>query len=91
MEKLRELFTNIFNEDKPVKMVFSNKRRKSLEYSKVTVRPIMVGEDIKYQAEYTYEKKATHKNFGTDEAVEFCLNLVVEDFFIFGVWYFFSI
>ena len=80
MEKLRELFTNIFNEDKPVKMVFSNKRRKSLEYSKVTVRPIMVGEDIKYQAEYTYEKKATHKNFGTDEAVEFCLNLVVEDF-----------
>ena len=80
MEKLRELFTNIFNEDKPVKMVFSNKRRKSLEYSKVTVRPIMAGEEIKYQAECTYEKKATHKNFGTDEAVEFCLNLVVEDF-----------
>ena len=80
MEKLRELFTNIFNEDKPVKMVFSNKRRKSLEYSKVTVRPIMAGETIKYQAEYTYEKKATHKNFDENEAVDFCLELMAEDF-----------
>ena len=80
MEKLRELFINIFNEDKPVKMVFSNKRRKSLEYSKVTVRPIMVGEEIKYQAEYTYEKKAMHKNLSKDEAIDFCLNLMVEDF-----------
>ena len=80
MEKLRELFANVFYNDKPVKMIFSNKRRKSLEYSKVTVRPIMSGDEIKYQAEYTYEKKATHKNFGADEAVEFCLNLVIEDF-----------
>ena len=80
MEKLRELFENIFNEDKPVKMVFSNKRKKSLEYSKVTVRPIMAGETIKYQAEYTYEKKATHKNFDEGEAVEFCLQLMVDDF-----------
>ena len=80
MEKLNELFKNIFFEDKPVKMVFSNKRKKSLEYSKVTVRPIMVGNDICYQAEYTYEKKATHKNFGQEEAVEFCTNLIKDDF-----------
>lgn len=80
MKKLEELFTNVFIEDKPVKMVFSNKRRKSLEYSKVTVRPIMIGEEMQYQAEYTFEKKATHKNFGRDEAVDFCVKLIADDF-----------
>lgn len=80
MKKLEELFTNVFIEDKPVKMVFSNKRRKSLEYNKVTVRPIMIGEEMQYQAEYTFEKKATHKNFGRDEAVDFCVKLIADDF-----------
>lgn len=80
MKKLEELFTNVFIEDKPVKLVFSNKRRKSLEYSKVTVRPIMMGDQMQYQAEYTFEKKATHKNFGKDEAIEFCVKLIADDF-----------
>ncbi len=80
MKKLQELFNEIFFEDKPVKIVFSNKRYKSLEYSKVTIRPIMAGGKLCYQAEYTYEKKATHKNFEVDEAVDFCLDLMENDF-----------
>ncbi len=80
MEKLEQLFNEIFFEDKPVKIVFSNKRYKSLEYSKVTVRPIMAGGKLCYQAEYTYEKKATHKNFDAEDAVEFCLDMMENDF-----------
>ena len=46
MEVLKEFIEELFIEDKPVKLIFSNKRRKSLEYSKVTVRPIMIAEEI---------------------------------------------
>lgn len=80
MKKLRELFENIFFEDKPVKVIFSDRRRKSTEYTKVTLRPIMVGGELAYQAEYTFTKKAVHKNFAPTEALEFCLTLVLEDF-----------
>ena len=80
MEVLKEFIEKLFIEDKPVKLIFSNKRRKSLEYNKVTVRPIMIAEEIKYQAEYTYEKKAIHKNYEINEIPEACLKLIVEDF-----------
>ena len=60
MNILQELFTEIFaqgTDEKPIKLVFSNKRHKSLEYSKVTVRPILLSDEISYQAEYTYKKR----------------------------------
>ena len=58
MDKLKQLFENIFFEDKPVKLIFSSKRRKSLEYSKVTIKPISSKDEPLYQAEYTFEKKS---------------------------------
>lgn len=83
MNTLQELFTEIFaqgTDEKPIKLVFSNKRRKSLEYSKVTVRPILLSDEISYQAEYIYEKKAIHRNFRSEDAPAFCLQLMTDDF-----------
>ena len=64
MEKLQELFSGIFcpegegSSSVPSKIVFGGKRKKSLEYSRVTMRPIMLGGKLVYQAEYTYPKKS---------------------------------
>lgn len=80
MDKLKQLFENIFFEDKPVKLIFSSKRRKSLEYSKVTIKPIFSKDEPLYQAEYTFEKKVTHTNFPATAGAEFCLALIENDF-----------
>ncbi|MCI8348632.1 MAG: SAM-dependent methyltransferase [Firmicutes bacterium] len=80
MDKLKQLFENIFLEDKPVKLIFSSKRRKSLEYSKVTIKPISSKDEPLYQAEYTFEKKVTHTNFPATAGAEFCLALIENDF-----------
>lgn len=86
MEKLQELFSGIFcpeGEDSPTvpsKIVFGGKRKKSLEYSRVTMRPLLLGEKLAYQAEYTYPKKVTHTNLTPAEACRLAISLVAEDF-----------
>lgn len=56
-DKLAALFAEVFSEDSLVKVIFSGKRRKSLEYGKVTLRPMQIGGRLKYQAEYTTLRK----------------------------------
>lgn len=63
-----------------VSAVFSNKRKKSLEYSKVTIRPLIIGDALTYQLEYVYDKKVIHENLGFDDASNKAYSLVVEDF-----------
>ena len=78
VKTMRQLFEETFINDKPIKAVFSAKRRKSLEYNKVTIRPVMAGGEIRYQAEYTYDKKVTHSNIAQADSVEFCMELMNE-------------
>ena len=52
-DKLAALFAEVFSEDSLMKVIFSGKRRKSLEYGKVTLRPMQISGRLKYQAEYT--------------------------------------
>lgn len=80
MEGLKEFFERIFREDKPVKLIFSAKRRKSLSYSKVTVRPIALAGEVAYQAEYIFDNKVTHTNIDAATAPDFCVNLMEKDF-----------
>lgn len=80
MNKLYETFNGIFFNDRPVKLIFSDKRRKSIEFKKVTIRPIMAKESLAYQAEYTFDKKATHRNISQEDIAEFCYALVTESF-----------
>ncbi|MBR3707011.1 MAG: SAM-dependent methyltransferase [Firmicutes bacterium] len=83
MEKLQNLFTEVFAEDaekKLIKMIFGGKRLKSLEYNKVTIRPVEIGGRLMYQAEYTYDKKVTHSNMDAAAASALAVRLVSEDF-----------
>lgn len=86
MEKLVTLFKEIFAVENPdtadghLKAVFSGKRRKSLEYNKVTMRPVILGDRLVYQAEYSFPKKVTHTNLEAADAVSTALRLVEEDF-----------
>lgn len=80
MEGLKEFFERIFREDKPVKLIFSAKRRKSLSYSKVTVRPIALAGEVAYQAEYIFDNKVTHTNIDAAVTPDFCVNLMEKDF-----------
>ena len=86
MEKLVTLFNEIFAGENPdtadghLKAVFSGKRRKSLEYNKVTMRPVILGDRLVSQAEYTFPTKVTHTNLEAAEAADFALSLVEKDF-----------
>ena len=80
MNKLNDFFANIFAETPPVKLVFSAKRRKSLAYSRVTMRPVAVAGTLAYQAEYVFANKVTHENIAATQAAEFCFALMDRDF-----------
>lgn len=80
MDQLRQAFIQSIFEYKPVKLIFSNPRKKSLPYRKVTLRPIMLQCRLMFQAEYQYEKKVFQENQTPDEALETCMELVIQDF-----------
>ena len=77
---LPELFAALCSEGSFQKMIFSDKRRKSIAYQKVTLRPILVGGQPCCQATYTYPKKVTHRNLPFAETAAFCMTLCEEDF-----------
>lgn len=79
-DKLTALFAEVFSKDSLMKVIFSGKRKKSLAYSKVMMRPLKIGGEAKYQAEYTYPKKVTHSNLDAGNARSLALRLVCEDF-----------
>lgn len=86
MEKLQELFNRIFCPEKEdnsgnlIKIIFSAKRKKSLDLNRVTIRPLILGGQLMYQAEYTYPKKVTHANLSAGHAAEISLSLIKSDF-----------
>lgn len=93
MDMLYELFEEIFavhdtdsvstgcsSVTKLNKIIFSDKRKKSLEFSRVLIRPVEIGGNLMFQAEYTYPKKVTHANLDTARALELASKLVEESF-----------
>ncbi len=59
--------------------VLSKPRRES-PYSKVTVRPVLVDEELRYQFEYRQGDKATHSNLPPGEAESELAGLIHRDF-----------
>lgn len=80
MDQLKQTFVKSIFEYKPVKLIFSNARKKSLPYRKVTIRPILLQCQLMFQAEYQYEKKVIQENLSPEDALETCMELVVNDF-----------
>lgn len=80
MNQSESIINSAFSDGQLVKMIFSNKRHKSLEYSKVLIKPIKLQEKLKYQIEYTYDKKVMHYNKDTQGAIEAAFELLQKDF-----------
>ena len=76
---LEKTLNEIFENRTLVKMIAGNRRKKSLEYTKVTLKPIVIKNEYQYQAEYSYDKKVTHLNIPADEILSFALSLL-DDF-----------
>lgn len=79
-DELLLLISELFTQGKLQKMVFSNKRKKSLEYTKVMLRPVILGGELKFQAEYTFPKKVTHSNLEPAAALELAVSLICDCF-----------
>ncbi|MCI8608180.1 MAG: SAM-dependent methyltransferase [Firmicutes bacterium] len=79
-EKLNTLFTSVFTEGQLIKMTLSDRRLKSIPYTKVTFRPVKLAAGLRFQAEYVYEKKVTHENLNDEEAILRAMALMTEDF-----------
>lgn len=80
MEKTAQTICSVMENGSLVKIIFAGKRKKSLEYNKVTLRPVTIKGEYMYQAEFHYDKKVTHTNLPYHEGINFSLNLINNDF-----------
>lgn len=85
MDRITTLFDEVFalnesGEPSLVKMILSDKRKKSCEISKATVRPVKLQGEILYQYEYTLGPKVTHENLKPHQAAEKAFNLYINIF-----------
>ncbi len=76
---LEKTLSEIFENRTLVRMIAGNRRKKSLEYTKVTIKPVVIKNEYRYQAEYNYDKKVTHLNLNEDEILSFAVSLL-DDF-----------
>ena len=76
---IEKTLNEIFENRTLVKMIAGNRRKKSLEYTKVTLKPVVIKNEYQYQAEYSYDKKVTHLNIPADEILSFAMSLL-DDF-----------
>lgn len=70
MNNLFEPVRSIIEEEKMIKMILSNKRKKSLEYKKVDIRPLILKGEYMYHFEFIYDKKVTHSNLSKAKTKE---------------------
>lgn len=80
IDKITQTVCSAMNGYGLVRIIFSDKRRKSLEYRKVTLRPVIIKGEYMYQAEYNYDNKAIHKNIPYYEGPDFSEQLIIRDF-----------
>lgn len=80
MDKLQDYFQTLFKDEPPVKAVFSARRSKKSENTKVVLRPVMISGRTLYQAEYHYKNKVIHRNMSYDDAASLCRLLLTDEF-----------
>ena len=80
MEKIIQALCSAMEGEGLVKIILSGRRRKSIQYSKVTVRPVDIKGELMFQAEFHFEKKVTHRNIPYYEAVDFITSEMGDNF-----------
>lgn len=80
MENVYELISQLLSQQTLIEAVFSNVRNKSLEYSKVKVKPVLLKNEWKYQFTYYVGTKVIHENLSVDSAKEKMHRFLEDDF-----------
>lgn len=80
MEKITQVLCTAMDSGRLTKIIFAGKRKKSLEYKKVTLRPVSIKGEYMYQAEFHYDKKVTHQNIPYYEGINFACERIENDF-----------
>ncbi len=76
----KSLIQDVLQNQTLIRLVLGNKRKKSLEYSKIVVRPFTSKDGLMYQAEYFYEKKVLHENLKASEVYYALIDLIENSF-----------
>lgn len=83
MKELNELFERIFASEylKTVfKIVFAAKRKKSVEFERVNMRPLMLRDNLMIQVEKHTENKVFHENLMVGDAMKMAFDLIEKEF-----------
>lgn len=80
MENIQQILCSAMTGNELVRIIFADKRKKSLEYKKIVFRPVTIKGEYTYQAEYHYEKKVTHRNIPFYEGIDAALEIIRNDF-----------
>lgn len=80
MENVHDLLSHILSQQSLIEAVLSNVRNKSLEYSKVKVKPVLLKNEWKYQFTYFVGTKVIHENLSADVAKEKMITMLTDDF-----------
>ena len=80
MEKIIETLAYAINGGGLIKIILAGKRKKSLQYKKITVRPVDIKGEYMYQAEFHFDKKVTHENIPYYEAIDFVAEKIRDAF-----------
>lgn len=80
MEELRKLIQEYIEKEETIQSAIASNPINRDKISKVKLRPIMIKEQISYQAESFIGTKAYHKNLTPSELPEYMERLMTEDF-----------
>ncbi len=81
MDEVIKLLEGIILNDEIIYGVLSNLRRKDEEsFNKVTIKPVLIKDEIKLQFTYEYKNKVLHKNLETSESISEIERLLIENF-----------
>ena len=77
MENIRELSQRIINNEAIIFATFSGIKNKSLKtFNKVTIKKVMIKNELKHQFEYIYDKNVEHKNLNKVDSINEIDNLL---------------
>lgn len=80
MDKINALLSETIENGSLIKIIFSGLRKKTIPYQRVMVRPVLMQDEVFYQAEFQYSGKVTHENLKQEQLIPFCDHLIAGEF-----------
>lgn len=81
MDEVIKLLKEIFSEKEMIHGVLSNLRKKGENtFDKVTIKPVLIKDDLKIQFTYNYKNKVIHENLEEIKAIDKISELLIENF-----------